>query len=433
MQPTEINEAIQLHKSGDTKRSSEILREYLLKNPSNVDALLWLAKVSPDEREAVAAAELALALQPNNEIARRAVLAVQQRLLSGGHKPSPIDITRITGLTLAQARAVNWPFRKINRPLGVLLEEKVIDIQNLSYAIEKAFDAQLKRAATTLLLVHLLGEGLKDPPPSMKVLDGGSLAARNERLSTLGAGVLLGLTSLLMLVLLASLLAVVILWITGSPWGRVANLFSCLAIISIGPILYVLMNLLDQLTNISENNRAGVKGENAFADELRVSLTSPWMLFRNIVWPERKWGDVDLALVGPGGIWAFEVKAYSSDVRVIGEKWQYKSRFGWRKLSKSPDKQARRNAMNVKDYLDLHGVNVGWVEAVVIWAGEDEKLSITDPATKVWKLSEISTKLEELWQKEKLSTDQVEKAKAILTEVIEIDNAKWKAREEKFK
>ena len=69
--PTEIAEAIQLHKDGQLDQSRQLLRNYLLRDPANVDALLWLAKVSPDEREALAAAELALALEPDNEIAQR--------------------------------------------------------------------------------------------------------------------------------------------------------------------------------------------------------------------------------------------------------------------------------------------------------------------------------------------------------------------------
>src|SRR5689334_4311207 len=117
-QPSDLTEAIRLQKDGHLEQSRHILRTFLQRDPANVEALLWLAKVSQTEREALAAAELALALQPNNEIAQRAVVAVTQRL---GNKAQPpaLDVLRVTGMTVVQARAINWPFRGLHRPVGV--------------------------------------------------------------------------------------------------------------------------------------------------------------------------------------------------------------------------------------------------------------------------------------------------------------------------
>ncbi|MDD5370574.1 MAG: nuclease-related domain-containing protein [Anaerolineaceae bacterium] len=60
-------------------------------------------------------------------------------------------------------------------------------------------------------------------------------------------------------------------------------------------------------------------------------MRSPWAIFHNLSWQNRKWGDVDFVLVGPGGMWVFEVKAYRRMVRVLDDHWQYKSRWGWGK------------------------------------------------------------------------------------------------------
>ena len=109
-QPAEIIEAIRLHKAGQLEQSREILHHFLLRDPANVNALLWLAKVTNDLREAIAAAELALALDPENEIAKRAVAAVRTRAQDSAESAPPIDILRVTGMTYAQARALNWPF-----------------------------------------------------------------------------------------------------------------------------------------------------------------------------------------------------------------------------------------------------------------------------------------------------------------------------------
>ncbi len=44
-------------------------------------------------------------------------------------------------------------------------------------------------------------------------------------------------------------------------------------------------------------------------EELRYHLDGQWTLYRNPEWPHRRRGHVDLVLVGPGGLWALEVKA----------------------------------------------------------------------------------------------------------------------------
>jgi hypothetical protein len=113
-QPPEVTKAIQLYKQNQPAESRQILRDYFATQPGNVEALLWLAKVTSDSREAIAAAELALALEPDNEIARRAVASVSAKPDLEQNAELAIDVMRVTGMTLAQARAVKWPF---NGPL----------------------------------------------------------------------------------------------------------------------------------------------------------------------------------------------------------------------------------------------------------------------------------------------------------------------------
>jgi hypothetical protein len=119
--------------------------------------------------------------------------------------------------------------------------------------------------------------------------------------------------------------------------------------------------------------------------------------------------------VGVGGVWAIEVKGYTSPIRNIGDKWQYKNKFGWWKLGTHPGKQARRNAMRLKNFLDLKGINPGWVQPVVLWAGED--IQIDNPGTPVWKLSELPN-ITELWKSNKLTVEQVAQIKVILRETL---------------
>jgi hypothetical protein len=145
-QPSEVAKAIQLYKQNQLAESRQILRDHLTAQPGNVEALLWLAKVTPDSREAVAAAELALALEPENEIAKRGVLAVHAKFDAAHQDESPIDIARVTGMTVSQAREVIWPFSGLNRPIGVLLDEGIKSLKDLAWAIDNARDSRLINA-----------------------------------------------------------------------------------------------------------------------------------------------------------------------------------------------------------------------------------------------------------------------------------------------
>jgi hypothetical protein len=58
---------------------------------------------------------------------------------------------------------------------------------------------------------------------------------------------------------------------------------------------------------------------------------------------------------------------------------------------------------------------------------------IEDPAVPVWRLSELSEALEELWQREKLNSEQIAKCSAILAEVIAQDEARIAAEEAREK
>ncbi len=168
-----LTEALRLYRAGQSDHSRRILHDLLKSDPHLMHALLWLARVSSDDREAIAAAELALSLQPDNEIAQRAVAALRCRNLDPSASESKLEVMRLTGMTLSQARAVTWPFRGLNRPLGVLADEGKLTLKDLAYAVEAAREQPLKQAARTLLLNAPWGIGSKRPrhrSPSWKAL-----------------------------------------------------------------------------------------------------------------------------------------------------------------------------------------------------------------------------------------------------------------------
>jgi hypothetical protein len=159
--------------------------------------------------------------------------------------------------------------------------------------------------------------------------------------------------------------------------------------------------------------KLGRWSEERIVEALRIALDGRWTLIRNFTWPGRKDGDIDLVLVGPSGVWAFEVKAYSGAVRNIGDTWERKSKRGWRHLEVHPGVQARTNAADLKAFLNTQGIPVSWVQAVVIWAGgetthpDDHATLILDqPKTSVWQSAEIADRVNDLWQNRRTLDDQ---------------------------
>jgi Holliday junction resolvase-like predicted endonuclease len=418
--PPEITEARQLYREGKQRESRDCLQAFLLQQPAHIDALLWLARVTLDSQEAIAAAELALKLDPGNEVAQRAVIAVRKRASeSPTQAAEQAELTAAvalsTGMTLAQARAVKWPFRGINRPIGEVLDDGTITLRDLWWGLENAYDTRIRDAAKTILLTHLVGAEPKEPPPPLNVVTGSRFSERQERRSLLFAGLLAGF-------LLALSAGIIILTITTQVLKRVYGWqmpvwISLVVYIAIG-IMWAINRLAERHGDEADQYRLGRWGEEQVVDLLRYSLDGRWTLFRNFEWPNRKWGDVDLILVGLGGIWAFEVKAYSGQIRNVGDRWQRKARWGWRKLTSHPGRQASRNAARLKEYLEGQDVNVRWVQPVVIWAGEQGVLTIEDPATPVWDLEELSDHIEDLWQSKSLTEETVQQAVGVLDQAV---------------
>jgi hypothetical protein len=419
--PPAIREAIQFYRAGKQHESRDCLRSFLLQQPAHIDALLWLARVSPDPQEAVAAAELALKLDPANEVAQRAVITVRKQ--AGETPKQPVEQAELlatvalsTGMTLGQARAVNWSPRNVNRPIGEALDEKIITLRDLAWAMESAFDARIRDAARTILITHLVGAEPKEPPPPLKVIIGSDFSEWQERRSLLFFSFVTGAALTLLLVLVIVDLAVLVFSVTYKQ-----QLFNqiCFPLLVIVGIIWAVSRWNLGFADQAEQYRLGRWGEEDVVDQLRLLLDGRWTLFRNLEWPNRKWGDVDLVLVGPGGVWAFEVKAYSGQIRNIGDRWEKKGRWGWRRLTKHPGQQASRNAARLKEYLRDQGIDVGWVQAAVIWASEEGTLTVSDPATPVWTLEELPDHVEEIWQNRNLSEETVQKVVEVLRRTVE--------------
>jgi hypothetical protein len=409
--PPEILDAIRLHKEHQPERSREVLSRFLVNQPHTIDALLWLAKTIDQPRIALNAVELTLSLEPENEIAKRAVVAISQQWPQDKSQSADIDLLRLTGMTESQARVVIWPFKGLNRPIGVLLDEKKIGLNDLGFAAENAYDDHLKQAARTILLTYLLKIDFKEHPKPLKYIEGRENLEYHERMASIWTGLYLGLALGFVLLVLGLDISNRFLHFTDPTYLTYLAIF-------IAPILYGIFILSDKSSDELVQYKVGRQGERKAIDALRALLKSPWVMVHNLEWPNRKWGDADIVLIGPGGIWVFEVKNYSSKTRNIGDRWQYKSRFGWRKTSKHPGQQARRTAMNIKDYLENHDIPIRWVQPVILWVGDENLLTVEDPAVPVWKLNEVENRIEDLWRQQRLNDEQIKQASDLFEGII---------------
>ena len=96
-------------------------------------------------------------------------------------------------LTLAQARAMRWPFRNPRQPMGVLLDQGAITAHDLQRASRAAYSPRFK-AACLLLLHETLAPHMPSTPPPRSGGQGatacGSRLVREAEARWASAGVL---------------------------------------------------------------------------------------------------------------------------------------------------------------------------------------------------------------------------------------------------
>jgi hypothetical protein len=117
---------------------------------------------------------------------------------------------------------------------------------------------------------------------------------------------------------------------------------------------------------------AGIRGEEAMTAALSV-LSDEWVLFRGYA---NRRGEVDHLLVGPGGVWAIEVKARAARVHVDGDHWWFEKfdRYGNRveqgvladRRGRSWGRQVTEIAGELAAFLASRGQHVGVRSAVVV-------------------------------------------------------------------
>lgn len=317
--------------------------------------------------------------------------------------------------SLEQARNTLWPFHPYKGQLmGNLLDTKQLTLKDLGYAIENAWDENVRQAAITLNLAQLK-QTLETPAPAAGFLHvceskERSFSERRQLVLSFIQGCLAGAT-------LSAAIAVFIHIFTqrspvqavsrilaiSSDWGVLILTITVLVGLGSGKLLsFFLDGIMNRLETQINNYRLGQQGENNVVDRMRHLLDGNWHLFRNVVLPGRNKSDIDAILIGPQGLWALEIKTFNGEYRVIGDQWQQKKDQLWKPIKSNPSQQAINNAKRLSDFIRNSNVKV-WVTPVVVWACPGNPLIVQNSTMTVWQLDQLTDEIGNLCGNQKLS------------------------------
>jgi hypothetical protein len=335
-------------------------------------------------------------------------------------------------MSLQEARNVRYPFHDHPKePMGGLIDRGIISFPELSNLIKNA-RVPLYKEAAQVLFDHLTEEQNKKAASSTGVLE--VVSSPNRSYAEMRQAQLFIIFGFVSGIIITSVLFLWLLFALGREDSESKVSLSAAQWI-IGLVIVVLMfigftfilgKVLEWITNQFHRQiklyRQGQLGEERVLNIMRQVLNGNWCVFQNLEIPGLKHGDIDLVLVGPTGIWSFEVKALSGHYRNIGKTWQPR----WGNLfTKDPGQQARRNAQDLHHFLNSKGLDKPWVQPIIIWANPDSRIEVENPIPPVWKFEQIADNLKTLTPQRNLSPEQREKMIAVLKEHYEKTTLEW--------
>jgi len=378
--------------------------------------------------------------EAHNEEVRQAA----QRLLESPHRMADV------AMTLEDARLIAWPFRRLNRPLGKLVASGTVQVKDLRRAAWYAKDARLREAARVMLPVAMERREAEkrrraaqkerqqateqaqsaSPPPTAPALPSAQAAKpervrphdhdseppkngriasaeamtrpmtiiqgsdyltqevqRRYRKSVFVAAVALVLVLAGLCVILAIMAIEFVNRKTPALW-----LWPLVAVLLLP--LFWLSDRFVEVRQEEQNFRRGQLGESEVARLLRLGLGGDWTLFRNVKLPGSK-VDIDMVLLGPPGVFALEVKAYTGGYRYVKQHFYRRTMMAWHRMQHNPGRQARAAAGLLHAYITETLNESVWVEPRLVWVGPGQ-LELEEPEVYVWFLEKLGQETERL-------------------------------------
>jgi len=366
--------------------------------------LSMLAKGMECENQTIKAACSVLKIERENQI---------KAYIAAGKMPRNLD----------EARAVIWPYdRRTQKPgwtIGQLLDNYEINQQDLGYALYQHWNDQVYQASAIVLTNILNIE-------SKKIISGnGPLHVEQKRSSfmskegetaTYKYGFLRGMVWAFwfMLVLgdavyltyqiIAKNLISGLISLNWFSWLIVILGIAFGSIVSVKVLNRTVFRRIDNLELDIKKHKAGQIGEDDVAEALRRVLDGSCHLFRNYH-INGKTQDVDEILLSPWGVFAIEIKNPSGNnvFELRGEEFKRKigNKYVQEKDKRNPIKQVRGNARDLKCFLEpIFSENAcrAYVTPILIWANSDVASYDKECVINVWKINELSRKIDELKQ-----------------------------------
>jgi hypothetical protein len=288
-------------------------------------------------------------------------------------------------LSLEQARRVIWQAQP-KVPMGELLDQGKLTRKDLEWAISKAYRADVRRAARRLLQeldqpmvpapasFARAGSSVAQPRHGARVVFGSGYLEEQQdnHLASLGAVV-----GVVVMVFLYSLIDAARSLLAGRP-------VNVLAIVGFIVSMLLGMWYVRRHARAWRSYRIGRKGEEQVVEQLRTALDHRWTIYRNLQLPKRK-DDLDQVLVGPGGIWAVQVKTFSMPLRCSNNVWEYRRGRRWIRCDAKydPATQVTRQATMLHDFLARNGID-RFVERAIALAEAVPAADVATSPIPVW-------------------------------------------------
>jgi len=322
---------------------------------------------------------------------------------------------------LDEARAVVWPYcKRTQRPgwtIGQLLDAHIITPKDLNYAVHQYWNEQVYRACILILSDILNIENKKivsGNGPLAISINRSSFMSEEGEAAIYKRGLLIGLMTAFWIVLFIGDIAYVayhilykdiingLLNLNWIGWliiilGVTFGSYSIIKILNL-----TVFRRIDDLDIEIKNHRLGQIGEDNVADALQQLLDGSCHIFRNYHVNGKK-EDIDIILLSPWGIFAMEIKNWSGTFEIQQTSFYRKNgkKLIPMKDKRNPIKQIRGNAAELKKFLEpifVANEQTPWVEPILIWANPNVTSYDSESKTKVWKIDELSRKIDSLKQ-----------------------------------
>lgn len=331
-------------------------------------------------------------------------------------------------MTVEEARKVIWQGSGPREPMGNLIDSNQIGYRDLAWAVDKAYNPQVRSAAITLLANWL---GKPDTLETTrrfgpKVIEASHYLEDREfdgmfKFTYYAAGL-----SFLVFILLSN-----ILQFLGRPNSIPLPLFIGVNLLAFVAVSLWILRQIRRGFYQWKYSRQGRLGEDKVVESLRTALDNQWTIIRNLQLPDGRKDDADILLIGPGGVWAVEVKAFKENTRIYNRTLEIQVKGKWQRTDSNPIKQVTDNAKRLNAYLEKQGIQ-RWVERAIALSEPQAISNFESSEIPVWLPSTIEDKVASLTTRYLPTNDEIERSSQLLTrlaqEQLAVEEAKYKKR-----